>query len=91
MLGVVEVTATSDDKPQIVEALKAELATKLDPGRAYAVRSSANIEDDFQHSFAGQFRSVLNVRGVDAVLQAMWSIWAMSSPIVVTFQPSKAE
>lgn len=62
---------------QIVESLKAELATKLDPGRAYAVRSSANIEDDFQHSFAGQFKSVLNVQGVDAVLQAMWSIWAM--------------
>ncbi len=67
-----------DDDARIVEVLKAELATQLDPRGAYAVRSSANIEDDFQHSFAGQFKSVLNVQGVEAVLQAMWSIWALS-------------
>jgi len=63
---------------RIVDALKSELAAMIDPQRAYAVRSSANIEDDFQHSFAGQFKSVLNVQGTDAVLQAMWAIWAMT-------------
>lgn len=62
----------------LLEVLQAELAAKLSPQRAYAVRSSANIEDDFQHSFAGQFKSVLNVQGVDDILQAMWSIWAMA-------------
>jgi phosphohistidine swiveling domain-containing protein len=67
-----------DNDVQIVEMLKAELALKLDPLRAYAVRSSANIEDDFQHSFAGQFKTVLNVQGTEAVLQAMWSIWALA-------------
>jgi pyruvate,water dikinase len=67
-----------DNDERIVDALKTELAATIDPQRAYAVRSSANIEDDFQHSFAGQFKSVLNVQGVEAVLQAMWSIWALT-------------
>ena len=67
-----------NDDVQLIEALKAELTAKLEAQRAYAVRSSANIEDDFQHSFAGQFKSVLNVQGAEAVLQAMWSIWAMT-------------
>jgi len=64
------------DDVQIIEALKAELATKLDRGKKYAVRSSANIEDRLDSSFAGQFKSVLDVRGVDETLQAIWSIWA---------------
>ncbi|NTU62242.1 MAG: hypothetical protein HGB05_02295, partial [Chloroflexi bacterium] len=67
-----------NDDVQLIEALKAELTAKLESQRAYALRSSANIEDDFQHSFAGQFKSLLNVQGVEAVLQAMWSIWAMT-------------
>jgi pyruvate,water dikinase len=40
------------------------------------VRSSANVEDGSEHSFAGQFKTVLNVRGIDAVLAAMLSVWA---------------
>jgi pyruvate,water dikinase len=67
-----------DNEVPLIDALKAELAAKLNPSQAYAVRSSANIEDDFQHSFAGQFKSVLNVSGTEAVLQAMWSIWALT-------------
>ena len=60
----------------LIPALTAELQQKIDLARVYAVRSSANIEDGLTYSFAGQFKSVLDVRGIDNILQALWSIWA---------------
>jgi pyruvate,water dikinase len=52
---------------QLGEALNA----RLQPANLYAVRSSANLEDDEELSFAGQFLSRTNVRGLDAVLGAV--------------------
>jgi phosphohistidine swiveling domain-containing protein len=60
----------------VIETLRSELASILLPDRKYAIRSSASIEDSLERSFAGQFKTVLNVNGVDPVLQAAWSIWA---------------
>src|SRR5512136_373660 len=60
----------------LIAALSTELQRKIDLARAYAVRSSANIEDGLTFSFAGQFKSVLDVQGADNILQALWSIWA---------------
>lgn len=36
-----------------------------------AVRSSATVEDTAQYSFAGMFQSSVNVRGADALVQAV--------------------
>ncbi len=58
----------------IIDQVQAELK-KLNPEKRYAVRSSANIEDSFENSFAGQFKTVLDVQGADALLQAVWAVW----------------
>ena len=60
---------------QIIDELRQTLQKHLDPDTAYAVRSSANIEDDFDRSFAGQFESVLDVHGVADIIQAIGKVW----------------
>ena len=60
-------------------ALEAEIREAygaLPDAPAVAVRSSANAEDLPDLSFAGQQETFLNVRGEDAVLQAVKDCWA---------------
>ena len=47
------------------------LAEWIEPGQAYAVRSSASVEDSAEHSFAGQFASILHVEGLPAIRAAV--------------------
>jgi pyruvate,water dikinase len=53
------------------QQIQRALNQQLDPACAYAVRSSANVEDSVQHSFAGQFNTLLNLRGLDNVSKAI--------------------
>ncbi len=62
--------------PNLERDLKEELAFTLNLSTSFAVRSSANIEDGPLHSFAGQFESVLAVRGVNALWEAICHVWA---------------
>jgi pyruvate,water dikinase len=60
----------------LVNELLDGLGDVIRDGKEYAVRSSANYEDGEATSFAGQFKSVLRVRGKEGVIQAAWSIWS---------------
>lgn len=66
--------ACLDEDPAAIVHLRAELESTLDSKKKYAVRSSANVEDSVSGSFAGQFRSVLDVQGPDAVIKAVTSV-----------------
>ena len=56
-----------------------DLKRVIEPTQTYAVRSSANVEDANTQSYAGQFLSVLGVRGLDDTLDAIRAVWASSN------------
>jgi len=60
----------------IAEDIKAAYAVLEDENLPVAVRSSANAEDLPDYSFAGQQETFLNVRGNDAVVEAVRKCWA---------------
>lgn len=62
----------------VIDQLRFELTELLDPQLPYAVRSSASLEDGREHSFAGQFKSVLDVKGIEPILQSINTVWASS-------------
>jgi phosphohistidine swiveling domain-containing protein len=66
--------AFADRSEAVLGRLRAELGGWLQPDGAYAVRSSADVEDGDTRSFAGQFTSVLDVRGLDSVLEAIATV-----------------
>ena len=59
----------------VLEQIRQELNGCIDPQKTYAVRSSANVEDSLTHSFAGQFETILAVRGVEQILSSILSVW----------------
>ena len=61
--------------PALIPDLQKELESCLDLSLHYAVRSSANVEDARERSFAGQFETVLNACGSETILQAIRSVW----------------
>jgi phosphohistidine swiveling domain-containing protein len=56
-----------DEKGRLHEVLKSELNDLLDPGKLYAVRSSALAEDAEGASWAGQFESFLDTTPKDVI------------------------
>ncbi len=70
----------------VLPRLREELEKIIKPGKLYAVRSSANVEDSLAHSFAGQFETVLDLAGVDQILQAVFATWESThSPGVLSY------
>jgi phosphohistidine swiveling domain-containing protein len=61
--------------PEVVKDAVLCAWRELGGERSFAVRSSATVEDAAGMSFAGQFESILNVRGADALLDAIKTCW----------------
>ena len=89
-------TPKSGETPALVEipvAIKEAILRvwrAMGKDRHYAVRSSATVEDGTDHSFAGQFESVLNVQGEEALLSAVQKCWvSVLSPRAVSYHARK--
>jgi pyruvate,water dikinase len=61
---------------EVAADIKTAYRALQDDDLPVAVRSSANAEDLPDYSFAGQQETYLNVRGEDAVVQAVQKCWA---------------
>jgi phosphohistidine swiveling domain-containing protein len=74
------------DRKRLLDDLGSEITSVLDMSIDYAVRSSANAEDSKTHSFAGQFKSILHVSGLDAILDAVEEVFqAVETPKIQTY------
>jgi phosphoenolpyruvate synthase/pyruvate phosphate dikinase len=79
------------DNPNLIAELSRQLGDTISTQQAYAIRSSANLEDSLHHSYAGQFESILNVCGLEPVLQAISSIWSsVQSETVSAYQEKRS-
>jgi NAD(P)-dependent dehydrogenase (short-subunit alcohol dehydrogenase family)/phosphohistidine swiveling domain-containing protein len=74
-----------------VERLRKELDTVLVPGKMYAVRSSANIEDHAKKSFAGMFQTVLDIQSSEQIIEAIQQIWDTTSSETINHYLQKNE
>lgn len=55
----------------VPDDVKKEISDRIDQNKKYAVRSSGLKEDLSDLSFAGQYRTTLNVSGIDNICQAI--------------------
>jgi phosphohistidine swiveling domain-containing protein len=49
------------------------------PDLNYAVRSSTTAEDSKDYSYAGQFQTLMNIRGTENILKAVHEVWNSAS------------
>ncbi|MBL8511047.1 MAG: phosphoenolpyruvate synthase, partial [Betaproteobacteria bacterium] len=65
-------------QPALEQAIRQSYAdlTQDDPDASFAVRSSATAEDLPDASFAGQQETYLNIKGIEAVLEAIRHVFA---------------
>ena len=59
----------------VIGQLRKELKSFIHPDRAYAVRSSASVEDHNEFSCAGLFQSCLGIRGEEEIIEAIIKVW----------------
>ena len=55
--------------------LKQELKFYIEDEKSYSISSSANIEDESFKSFAGQFQTILNRKGIEEISESIIKVW----------------
>lgn len=71
----------------VLNSIRTELVKIIHHDQYYAVRSSASVEDDVQFSYAGIFRSILKVKGIDSILENIKLVWdSLTSTEFLTYQ-----
>lgn len=66
----------------IQEDLKEQLTEIINAEKRYSIRSSADIEDTSSYSFAGQFKTHLDVKGIDNIVSSVQDIWESSDELL---------
>jgi pyruvate,water dikinase len=69
------------DPTSFVRQLRNELEKHIHTGQSYAVRSSGELEDRADYSFAGQFATFLDVQGTEAIMDAVLKVWDSALPV----------
>ncbi|MEI8199470.1 MAG: PEP/pyruvate-binding domain-containing protein [Eubacteriales bacterium] len=73
-------------KQDTLTLVRSQLSSMIRNDRDYAVRSSSSAEDQSQYSYAGLFKSVLHVHGIEAVMEALMEVWqSANSPEVQSY------
>ncbi|NVM19338.1 MAG: hypothetical protein HWN80_16650 [Candidatus Lokiarchaeota archaeon] len=60
---------------KVLSNLRKELNYYIDEQKYYSIRSSADIEDDSDFSYAGQFETFLNQKGLDSIIESIIKVW----------------
>ncbi len=64
----------------VIEELRGEVLHL--PDVTYAIRSSTTAEDSEEYSYAGQFQTLMNIRGTENILKAVQEVWNSSSLLI---------
>ena len=87
---VVVWTALEDSRQNaglLQDDIRRELKVIIRPDKLYAVRSSASVEDIGECSCAGLFKSFLQVKGLDEILDRVDEVWqSLDSPEFLSYR-----
>lgn len=67
-----------EHRESVLHQLQKEISETIDLKKSYAIRSSTDLEDRQDYTYAGQYKTSLDIRGLDSVLQAIQEVWESS-------------
>ncbi|MFO7669211.1 MAG: PEP/pyruvate-binding domain-containing protein [Bacteroidales bacterium] len=74
--------AFSLDPEKVKEQIRSEILPLAAQGSSWAIRSSGKLEDLKTHSFAGQFVTLLNVKGAGEMMDSIEKVWESGDKVL---------